>query len=143
MANRTKKRVAWFVIIAVAVIALAAVAMWRGMPRPLMDREKHYTLYRATYWDGRDQAELSGQVDGEAVLDVLTGYQRNVGSSGNSYQMDTYPIELSFDYAGGSWHVVAGPEGAFAYDSAKSTNWRILDGERLWTELTPLLPLEG
>ena len=59
---------------------------------------------------------------------------------GGAYRLDRYPLELGLSYRGGSWYLIAGPEGAFAYDSGERLNWRILDGKQLWRDLASALP---
>ena len=121
------------------VLALLAVLLWCFLPRPMMRGE----LYRVTLWDGQDDVDLTDRADVEAVQEVLNGFRRNYLGRGSSYLLEEYPLTLGFNYRGGSWYLTAGPDGAFAYDSGERANWRILDGERLWQELTALLSLEN
>lgn len=121
---------------AVVLLALVAVLLWCFVPRPMMKGE----LYRVTCWNGQDDVELIDQVDKEAVQDVLEGFHRNYGGRESGYLLEKYPLELGFDYVGGSWYVVAGPDGAFVYDSGEDSLWRVLGGKKLWQELAPLIP---
>ena len=126
-------------LIAVAVLlALAAVLAWYLRPRPLL---REGDVYRITYWDGNDDVELIDQVDHTAFMELLNEYRCSYGGSADAYSLEKYPLELGFHDLGGSWYVVAGPEGAFAYDSSGHSNWQVINGEQLWLELSLLRPL--
>ena len=101
-----------------ALLLLAAVGglLWCFFPRSMMEGE----LYCVTLWIARCRRVYGGKV--------------------GAYQLDRYPLELGFSYRGGSWYLIAGPEGAFAYDSGERLNWRVLDGEQLWRDLASALP---
>ena len=121
-----------------ALLLLAAVGglLWCFFPRSMMEGE----LYCVTLWDGQARVDLTDRADREAVTERIARCRRVYGGKVGAYQLDRYPLELGFSYRGGSWYLIAGPEGAFAYDSGERLNWRILDGEQLWRDLASALP---
>lgn len=121
-----------------ALLLLAAVGglLWCFFPRSMMEGE----LYCVTLWDGQARVDLTDRADREAVTERIARCRRVYGGKVGAYQLDRYPLELGFSYRGGSWYLIAGPEGAFAYDSGERLNWRILDGEQLWWDLASALP---
>ena len=116
-----------------ALLLLAAVGglLWCFFPRSMMEGE----LYCVTLWDGQARVDLTDRADREAVTERIARCRRVYGGKVGGYQLDRCPLELGFSYRGGSWYLIAGPEGAFAYDSGERLNWRILDGEQLWRDL--------
>ena len=121
-----------------ALLLLAAVGglLWCFFPRSMMEGE----LYCVTLWDGQARVGLTDRADREAVTERIARCRRVYGGKVGAYQLDRYPLELGFSYRGGSWYLIAGPEGAFAYDSGERLNWRVLDGEQLWRDLASALP---
>ena len=121
-----------------ALLLLAAVGglLWCFFPRSMMEGE----LYCVTLWDGQARVDLTDRADREAVTERIARCRRVYGGKVGGYQLDRCPLELGFSYRGGSWYLIAGPEGAFAYDSGERLNWRILDGEQLWRDLASALP---
>ena len=111
-----------------ALLLLAAVGglLWCFFPRSM--------------WDGQARVDLTDRADREAVTERIARCRRVYGGKVGGYQLDRCPLELGFSYRGGSWYLIAGPEGAFAYDSGERLNWRILDGEQLWWDLASALP---
>ena len=111
-----------------ALLLLAAVGglLWCFFPRSMMD--------------GQARVDLTDRADREAVTERIARCRRVYGGKVGAYQLDRYPLELGFSYRGGSWYLIAGPEGAFAYDSGERLNWRVLDGEQLWRDLASALP---
>ena len=129
---------------AIAILLLIAVgaffAYWY-VPRPLMGEERPDERFKAELaFDLTDCQDITDKLDRGAVQSVLEGYSCTPMFRQGGFQAKEFPLELKFSSRGEHWIVILGSRGGFAVDNSPKIAWRILDGEKLWQELSALLP---
>lgn len=127
---------------AVAILLLAAVGgtlAWWYIPRPLV---RDLPLVKIQMFDvgtGAD-IDLTEQVELPAVMELLEEAECCPQWRPGSHSNEEYPLDIKFSNRGEHWIVILGSGGGFAVDNSQKIAWRVLDGDRLWQELSALLP---
>ena len=121
------------VVLIVAVLAVAA-----GAVAPVLDEEVEYRL-TSLYYRGQ---EISSQVDGDEVLDLLEGASRGLISRGG-LPAHSFRDMVEVNVIGGeeALHVVLSMEdGLFAVYQDPDWSYAIREGEALAAAVEALLP---
>lgn len=129
--------------IAAAALLLAGWLLFWYLPRPLSESFMPLSDVMAHLWTGED--ETSAQMDEQALRAVLEGCRVRPAFANDHfpYQMDRRPLSIDYITVGRKpGHIVAGPGYAVIYSSGNELVWPCVDGERVWQELSALLPQE-
>ena len=122
------------VVLIVAVLAVAAGAVVLSLSAPVLDEEVEYRL-TSLYYRGQ---EISSQVDGDEVLDLLEGASRGLISRGG-LPAHSFRDMVEVNVIGGeeALHVVLSME-----DVYQDPDWSyaIREGEALAAAVEALLP---
>ncbi len=117
------------VVLIVAVLAVAAGAVVLSLSAPVLDEEVEYRL-TSLYYRGQ---EISSQVDGDEVLDLLEGASRGLISRGglpaHSFR-DMVEVNVVLSMEDGLFAVYQDPDWSYA----------IREGEALAAAVEALLP---
>ena len=117
------------VVLIVAVLAVAAGAVVLSLSAPVLDEEVEYRL-TSLYYRGQ---EISSQVDGDEVLDLLEGASRGLISRGG-LPAHSFRDMVEVNVVGGeeALHVVLSMEdGLFAVYQDPDWSYAIREGEAL------------
>ena len=126
------------VVLIVAVLAVAAGAVVLSLSAPVLDEEVEYRL-TSLYYRGQ---EISSQVDGDEVLDLLEGASRGLISRGG-LPAHSFRDMVEVNVVGGeeALHVVLSMEvGLFAVYLDPDWCYAIREGEALAAAVEALLP---
>ena len=126
------------VVLIVAVLAVAAGAVVLSLSAPVLDEEVEYRL-TSLYYRGQ---EISSQVDGDEVLDLLEGASRGLISRGG-LPAHSFRDMVEVNVIGGEevLHVVLSMEdGLFAVYQDPDWSYAIREGEALAAAVEALLP---
>ena len=126
------------VVLIVAVLAVAAGAVVLSLSAPVLDEEVEYRL-TSLYYRGQ---EISSQVDGDEVLDLLEGASRGLISRGG-LPAHSFRDMVEVNVIGGeeALHVVLSMEaGLFAVYQDPDWSYAIREGEALAAAVEALLP---
>ena len=126
------------VVLIVAVLAVAAGAVVLSLSAPVLDEEVEYRL-TSLYYRGQ---EISSQVDGDEVLDLLEGASRGLISRGG-LPAHSFRDMVEVNVVGGeeALHVVLSMEdGPFAVYQDPDWSYAIREGEALAAAVEALLP---
>ena len=126
------------VVLIVAVLAVAAGAVVLSLSAPVLDEEVEYRL-TSLYYRGQ---EISSQVDGDEVLDLLEGASRGLISRGG-LPAHSFRDMVEVNVIGGeeALHVVLSmADGLFAVYQAPDWSYAIREGEALAAAVEALLP---
>lgn len=126
------------VVLIVAVLAVAAGAVVLSLSAPVLDEEVEYRL-TSLYYRGQ---EISSQVDGDEVLDLLEGASRGLISRGG-LPAHSFRDMVEVNVVGGeeALHVVLSMEdGLFAVYQDPDWSYAIREGEALAAAVETLLP---
>ena len=122
------------VVLIVAVLAVAAGAVVLSLSAPVLDEEVEYRL-TSLYYRGQ---EISSQVDGDEVLDLLEGASRGLISRGGLPAHSFRDMVVGGEEA---LHVVLSMEdGLFAVYQDPDWSYAIREGEALAAAVEALLP---
>ena len=124
------------VVLIVAVLAVAAGAVVLSLSAPVLDEEYRLT---SLYYRGQ---EISSQVDGDEVLDLLEGASRGLISRGG-LPAHSFRDMVEVNVVGGeeALHVVLSMEdGLFAVYQDPDWSYAIREGEALAAAVEALLP---
>lgn len=126
------------VVLIVAVLAVAAGAVVLSLSAPVLDEEVEYRL-TSLYYRGQ---EISSQVDGDEVLDLLEGASRGLISRGG-LPAHSFRDMVEVNVVGGeeALHVVLSMEdGLSAVYQDPDWSYAIREGEALAAAVEALLP---
>ena len=126
------------VVLIVAVLAVAAGAVVLSLSAPVLDEEVEYRL-TSLYYRGQ---EISSQVDGDEVLDLLEGASRGLISRGG-LPAHSFRDMVEVNVIGGeeALHVVLSMEdGLSAVYQDPDWSYAIREGEALAAAVEALLP---
>ena len=126
------------VVLIVAVLAVAAGAVVLSLSAPVLDEEVEYRL-TSLYYRGQ---EISSQVDGDEVLDLLEGASRGLISRGG-LPAHSFRDMVEVNVVGGeeALHVVLSMEdGLFVFYQDPDWSYAIREGEALAAAVEALLP---
>jgi len=136
-----KKRPLFAVLL--LLLTVTGSLVWWFWPQPLIRESGDCALYYAEMYAGGEEMDVKEFLDQEQVLDILRGCRcdRSGGRSG-AYAVRDGMVEIGLicETDKRRRHIVAYPDRAFAYDTDGGVRWRILDGGRLWQELSTLFP---
>ena len=126
------------VVLIVAVLAVAAGAVVLSLSAPVLDEEVEYRL-TSLYYRGQ---EISSQVDGDEVLDLLEGASRGLISRGG-LPAHSFRDMVEVNVVGGeeALHVVLSMEdGRCAVYQDPDWSYAIREGEARAAAVEALLP---
>ena len=126
------------VVLIVAVLAVAAGAVVLSLSAPVLDEEVEYRL-TSLYYRGQ---EISSQVDGDEVLDLLEGASRGLISRGG-LPAHSFRDMVEVNVIGGeeALHVVLSMEdGLSAVYQDPDWSYAMREGEALAAAVEALLP---
>ena len=122
------------VVLIVAVLAVAAGAVVLSLSAPVLDEEVEYRL-TSLYYRGQ---EISSQVDGDEVLDLLEGASRGLISRGG-LPAHSFRDMVEVNVVGGEV-VLSMEDGLFAVYQDPDWSYAIREGEALAAAVEALLP---
>ena len=127
----------WIAVLAVVVLAAAAGAGLLSLSAPVLDEEADYTL-TALYRGGR---EISGETDGDVLVDLLRDASRSMISRGGLPRTAfAETVEIDLQGEEGPWHIVlCDEEGVYAAYEDADWCYPIRDGEALARAVEALL----